>query len=285
MPVAHWPPAPPRSWFPPGGPVPPQGAGGVQHGAVALQARGGAGAAGTGRLLPGPPLPLRLVRHGQLLLAAEGEAGGRGGTPEGCQACKANRALRQGSDREQPQQHSPLSAPHPCPHPPPACMPARVCPVQVLCTPPPPTPTPTRQEHETALRYFQRALQLDPTLPYAYTLAGHEYFANEDFEKGITCYRNAIRIDPRHYNAWWVQGGGRGACPGALCVHGAASMAAFTPRPLPHLSSARRPGLAWATFTTARRSTAWPSTTSAAPSPSTTAPRCCAATWAWRCTG
>lgn len=30
------------------------------------------------------------------------------------------------------------------------------------------------QEHETALRYFQRALQLDPTLPYAYTLAGHE---------------------------------------------------------------------------------------------------------------
>lgn len=28
------------------------------------------------------------------------------------------------------------------------------------------------QEHETALRYFQRALQLDPTLPYAYTLAG-----------------------------------------------------------------------------------------------------------------
>jgi len=60
------------------------------------------------------------------------------------------------------------------------------------------------QEHETALRYFQRALQLDPTLPYAYTLCGHEYFANEDFDKGITCYRNAIRIDPRHYNAWWV---------------------------------------------------------------------------------
>ena len=37
----------------------------------------------------------------------------------------------------------------------------------------------SRQEHETALRYFQRALQLDPTLPYAYTLCGHEYFANE----------------------------------------------------------------------------------------------------------
>ena len=65
-----------------------------------------------------------------------------------------------------------------------------------------PLPRSPLQEHETALRYFQRALQLDPTLPYAYTLAGHEYFANEDFEKGISCYRNAIRIDPRHYNAW-----------------------------------------------------------------------------------
>jgi anaphase-promoting complex subunit 3 len=71
------------------------------------------------------------------------------------------------------------------------------------------------QEHETALRFFQRALQLDPTLPYAYTLCGHEYFANEDFEKGITCYRNAIRIDQRHYNAWWVfraSGSGMTAC-------------------------------------------------------------------------
>jgi len=52
------------------------------------------------------------------------------------------------------------------------------------------------------LRFFQRALQLDPALAYAYTLCGHEYFANEDFDKGLQCYRNAIRIDARHYNAW-----------------------------------------------------------------------------------
>ena len=63
-----------------------------------------------------------------------------------------------------------------------------------------------QKEHETALRFFQRALQLDPTLPYAYTLSGHEYFANEDFDKGIACYRNATRIDPRHYNAWFGMG-------------------------------------------------------------------------------
>ncbi len=52
------------------------------------------------------------------------------------------------------------------------------------------------------MRFFQRALQLDPALAYAYTLCGHEYFANEDFDKGLQCYRNAIRIDARHYNAW-----------------------------------------------------------------------------------
>lgn len=60
-----------------------------------------------------------------------------------------------------------------------------------------------QREHDAALKFFQRALQLNPTLSYPYTLCGHEYFTNEDFEKGITCYRNALRIDPRHYNAWF----------------------------------------------------------------------------------
>ena len=63
-----------------------------------------------------------------------------------------------------------------------------------------------QKEHETALRFFQRSLQLDPTFTYAFTLCGHEYFANEDFEKGLTCYRNAIRLNPRHYNAWFGSG-------------------------------------------------------------------------------
>ena len=63
-----------------------------------------------------------------------------------------------------------------------------------------------QKEHETALRFFQRSLQLDPTFTYAYTLCGHEYFANEDFDKGLTCYRNAMRLSPRHYNAWFGSG-------------------------------------------------------------------------------
>jgi anaphase-promoting complex subunit 3 len=63
-----------------------------------------------------------------------------------------------------------------------------------------------QKEHETAIRFFRRALQIDPKHAYAHTLCGHEYFANEDFEKAMTSYRAAIRIDPRHYNAWYGLG-------------------------------------------------------------------------------
>lgn len=58
------------------------------------------------------------------------------------------------------------------------------------------------QERENALRFCQRALQLDPTFEYAYTLCGHEYFANEDFQQGLECYRHATRLNPKHYQAW-----------------------------------------------------------------------------------
>ena len=60
------------------------------------------------------------------------------------------------------------------------------------------------QEHTTALRFFQRAVHLAPTFTYAFTLAGHEYFANEDLEKAHSYYQTAIRCEPRHYNAWCV---------------------------------------------------------------------------------
>ncbi|GAB9464329.1 Anaphase-promoting complex subunit [Globisporangium polare] len=63
-----------------------------------------------------------------------------------------------------------------------------------------------QKEHDTALTFFQRAIQLNPSFTYAYTLSGHEYVANEDFEKAINCYRHAVRTDPRHYNAWYGLG-------------------------------------------------------------------------------
>eukprot|EP00898_Chlorokybus_atmophyticus_P000631 jgi/Chlat1/1569/Chrsp123S01830 len=62
------------------------------------------------------------------------------------------------------------------------------------------------KEHDTAISFFGRALQLDPNFTYAHTLAGHEHCANEDFEKGLACYRAALRIDARHYNAWYGLG-------------------------------------------------------------------------------
>ncbi|TDH64937.1 hypothetical protein CCR75_001552 [Bremia lactucae] len=63
-----------------------------------------------------------------------------------------------------------------------------------------------QKEHDTALSFFQRAIQLDPSFTYAYTLSGHEYLANEDFEKAVSCYRHAVRTDSRHYNAWYGLG-------------------------------------------------------------------------------
>jgi tetratricopeptide (TPR) repeat protein len=59
------------------------------------------------------------------------------------------------------------------------------------------------QEHEAALRYFQRATQLNPGFAYAYTLSGHEYFACEDFEQARRLYETALSVDRRHYNAWY----------------------------------------------------------------------------------
>ncbi|XP_034937332.1 cell division cycle protein 27 homolog [Chelonus insularis] len=61
-------------------------------------------------------------------------------------------------------------------------------------------------EHETAIKFFQRAIQVDPSFPYAYTLLGHEYVMTEELDKAITAFRNAIRLDPRHYNAWFGLG-------------------------------------------------------------------------------
>lgn len=63
-----------------------------------------------------------------------------------------------------------------------------------------------QKEHETALKFFKRATQLDPWFAYAYTLSAHEFVANEDFDKAIQGYRHAIGLDERHYNAWYGMG-------------------------------------------------------------------------------
>ncbi|KAG5553669.1 hypothetical protein RHGRI_011534 [Rhododendron griersonianum] len=63
-----------------------------------------------------------------------------------------------------------------------------------------------QEDHETALKNFQRAVRLNSRFAYAHTLCGHEYVALEDFENGIKSYHSALRIDGRHYNAWYGLG-------------------------------------------------------------------------------
>mmetsp|Transcript_90650 Transcript_90650/g.166077 ORF Transcript_90650/g.166077 Transcript_90650/m.166077 type:complete len:690 (-) Transcript_90650:30-2099(-) len=63
-----------------------------------------------------------------------------------------------------------------------------------------------QNEHDMAIKFFRRAIQVDPSFAYAYTLCGHEFVANEKFDKAIPMYERALEVDPRHYNAWWGLG-------------------------------------------------------------------------------
>ena len=63
-----------------------------------------------------------------------------------------------------------------------------------------------QKEFDVSIRYFQRALQVDPTFVYAHTLYGHELVNNEDLEKAQRCFRTALLHDERHYNAWYGLG-------------------------------------------------------------------------------
>ena len=63
-----------------------------------------------------------------------------------------------------------------------------------------------QKEHQTALRFFNRAIQLAPNFAYTYTLCGHEYIANDDLDKAFHSFRKGIRCSPTHYNAWYGLG-------------------------------------------------------------------------------
>ena len=51
------------------------------------------------------------------------------------------------------------------------------------------------KEHENALKFFNRAISLNPLNPYAHTLCGHEYVYNEDFQRARTYFENALQMD------------------------------------------------------------------------------------------
>lgn len=60
-----------------------------------------------------------------------------------------------------------------------------------------------QKEHDAAIKFFQRAVQVDPSFAYAYTLLGHEYVTTEELDRAMSAFRSAIRLDSRHYNAWY----------------------------------------------------------------------------------
>ncbi|KAJ3966938.1 hypothetical protein EV361DRAFT_933112 [Lentinula raphanica] len=64
-----------------------------------------------------------------------------------------------------------------------------------------------QKERAQALTCFRRATQMDPSCAYAYTLSGHETI-DEDLDKAIIFFQTALRVDSRHYNAWY----GLGTC-------------------------------------------------------------------------
>lgn len=59
------------------------------------------------------------------------------------------------------------------------------------------------KERETALKFFKRAVQLDPSAAYAHALLGHEYAVAEETDKALSSFRTAVSIDPRNYVAWF----------------------------------------------------------------------------------
>ncbi|EAA04651.4 AGAP007690-PA [Anopheles gambiae str. PEST] len=59
------------------------------------------------------------------------------------------------------------------------------------------------KEHETAIKFFFRAIQVDEEFAYSYALLGHELVMTEELDKALSMYRLAVLHDPRHYNAWF----------------------------------------------------------------------------------
>ena len=58
-----------------------------------------------------------------------------------------------------------------------------------------------QKEHESALLLFKRSIQINPYYTHACTLSGNEHVSNEDLDNSTLSFRNALRIDTRHYYA------------------------------------------------------------------------------------
>ncbi|KAG7662217.1 CDC27 [[Candida] subhashii] len=56
-------------------------------------------------------------------------------------------------------------------------------------------------EPDDAIKCFNKSIKLDSKFTYAYTLKGHEYFGNDNYEMALENFRISLLLDSRHYNA------------------------------------------------------------------------------------
>jgi anaphase-promoting complex subunit 3 len=62
------------------------------------------------------------------------------------------------------------------------------------------------QDHDTAISFLNRAIQLEPLNSYAHCLLGHEFVSKENFEKAREFYQKAVNLDPRNVRAYFGLG-------------------------------------------------------------------------------
>ncbi|KAF2269414.1 anaphase-promoting complex subunit CDC23 [Lojkania enalia] len=63
-----------------------------------------------------------------------------------------------------------------------------------------------KSEHEKAVMYFRRALQLDRNFLSAWTLMGHEFVEMKNTHAAIESYRRAVDVNRKDYRAWYGLG-------------------------------------------------------------------------------
>ncbi|CAO3613242.1 unnamed protein product [Cunninghamella echinulata] len=64
----------------------------------------------------------------------------------------------------------------------------------------------SKREGALAIEYFKRALKLNRSYIWAWTLLGHDYIELKNANAAIECYKRAININPRSYIAWYGLG-------------------------------------------------------------------------------
>ncbi|KAI9354111.1 hypothetical protein DFJ73DRAFT_320321 [Zopfochytrium polystomum] len=60
-----------------------------------------------------------------------------------------------------------------------------------------------KNEHDSAIKCYTRALQLDPSNFYASTLMAHEYASMDDYDKAMLYFRNALRLNSQNHTGWY----------------------------------------------------------------------------------